>query len=81
VNSAADWGISDPLKVPKTSDVMRKSGIPEEAIHEVVWNNPHAFFATSGRFDVADLDEPPVIDRTLKYEANSILRGEPLKAG
>ena len=81
VNSAADWGISDPLKVPKTSEVMRKSGIPDEAVHEVVWNNPAAFFATSGRFHVADLDEPPVIDRTLKYEANSILRGEPIKAG
>ena len=81
VNSAADWGISDPLKVRKTSEVMRKNGIPDEAVHQVVWNNPAAFFATSGRFHVADLDEPPVIDRSLKYEANSILRGEPIKAG
>lgn len=81
VNSAADWGISDPLKVPKTSEVMRKNGIPEEEVHQVVWVNPASFFATSGRFDVADLDEPPVIDRTAKYEANSILRGEQLKAG
>src|SRR5687768_5026276 len=62
VNSAADWGISDPLKVPKTSEVMRKNGIPEEAVHQVVWNNPATFFAASGRFDVADLDEPSVID-------------------
>ena len=46
VNSAADWGISDPLKVPKTSEVMRSSGISEEAIHQVVWNNPMTFFAT-----------------------------------
>ena len=45
VNSAADWGISDPLKVPKTTEAMRSIGIPEEAIHQVVWNNPVAFFA------------------------------------
>ena len=28
VNSAADWGVSDPLKVPKTASVMRESGSP-----------------------------------------------------
>jgi predicted metal-dependent TIM-barrel fold hydrolase len=78
INSAADWGISDPLKVPKTTEAMRRLGIPEESIHEVVWNNPAAFFAHSGRFDVKDLDEPPTIDRTLKYEQNSVLRGEQL---
>jgi predicted metal-dependent TIM-barrel fold hydrolase len=76
VNSAADWGISDPLKVPKTTDAMRSLGIPEESIHDVVWNNPVAFFSQSGRFDVADLAEPPAIDRSLSYESNSVLRGE-----
>ena len=29
INSAADWGVSDPLKVPKTVALMRESGIPE----------------------------------------------------
>jgi predicted metal-dependent TIM-barrel fold hydrolase len=76
VNSAADWGISDPLKVPKTTDAMRALGIPEESIHEVVWNNPVTFFSQSGRFDVADLAEPPAIDRSLLFESNSVLRGE-----
>jgi uncharacterized protein len=80
VNSAADWGMSDPLKVPKTTDAMRALGIPEEDIHQVVWDNPVAFFSQSGQFDVADLDEPPVIDRSQKYEANSVLRGEPSQA-
>jgi len=80
VNSAADWGISDPLKVPKTTDAMRALGIAEESIHQVVWDNPVAFFSQSGQFDVADLDEPAVIDRTQKYEANSVLRGEPSQA-
>ena len=75
VNSAADWGISDPLKVPKTTDAMRALGIVEESIHQVVWENPVSFFSQSGRFDVADLAEP-VIDRSLLYESNSVLRGE-----
>ena len=56
VNSAADWGISDPLKVPKTIAVMRAQGIAEDAIQQIVWDNPVAFFAQSGRLDVADLD-------------------------
>jgi predicted metal-dependent TIM-barrel fold hydrolase len=76
VNSAADWGISDPLKVPKTIAVMREQGIPDETIHDIVWSNPLAFFAQSGRFDVSDLDATPVIDRTQKFEENSVLRGE-----
>ena len=76
VNSAADWGISDPLKVPKTIDVMRAQGIADDAIQRIVWDNPAAFFAQSGRFNVDDLQARPVIDRSQKFEANSVLRGE-----
>ena len=75
VNSAADWGISDPLKVPKTIDVMRAEGIAEEAIQTIVWNNPIAFFGRSGRFDLGDL-QPTSIDRSKLFESNSVLRGE-----
>jgi hypothetical protein len=75
VNSAADWGISDPLKVPKTIDVMREQGIGDDVIQRIVWDNPLAFFAQSGRFDVSDVDSQPVPDRTQKFESNSVLRG------
>ena len=75
VNSAADWGISDPLKVPKTIDVMRAAGIAEDAIQTIVWNNPIAFFGQSGRFDLGDL-QPASIDRSKLFESNSVLRGE-----
>ena len=78
VNSAADWGISDPLKVPKTVDVMREEGIHDETIRRVVWENPTAFFAQSGRFDVKETGTRPAVDRTQKFEANSVLRGEQL---
>jgi len=80
VNSAADWGISDPLKVPKTVDAMRGAGIPDGTIARIVWDNPMTFFAQSGRFDVADLGSRPAIDRTQRFEANSVLRGEPAQA-
>ena len=76
VNSAADWGISDPLKVPKTIEVMRQQGIDEASIQKIVWDNPVAFFAQSGRLDVSGLEQRPSIDRTQKFETNSVLRGD-----
>jgi predicted metal-dependent TIM-barrel fold hydrolase len=76
VNSAADWGISDPLKVPKTIEVMQAEGIGEDVIQTIVWDNPRAFFGQSGRFEVDDLGAPQTTDRTKLFEANSVLRGE-----
>jgi predicted metal-dependent TIM-barrel fold hydrolase len=80
VNSAADWGISDPLKVPKTIAVMREHGIADADIQKIVWDNPFAFFAQSGRFNLSDADLNPTIDRSQKFETNSVLRGEPARA-
>ena len=79
VNSAADWGISDPLKVPKTIDVMRAHGIGDATIRRIVWDNPVAFFSQSGRLDLADADVRPAIDRSQKFETNSVLRGEQVR--
>ena len=80
VNSAADWGISDPLKVPKTTVAMREAGIGDDVITRIVWDNPSAFFAQSGRLDLVGIDEAPAIDRTRKFEENSVLRGERAQA-
>jgi predicted metal-dependent TIM-barrel fold hydrolase len=77
VNSAADWGISDPLKVPKTVAVMREQGIQDDVIQQIVWDNPAAFFGQSGRFDLSGIEARPSIDRSQKFESNSVLRGEP----
>src|SRR5205814_5137035 len=49
VNSAADWGKSDPLKVPKTASAMSSAGFSAEDVEQVVWRNPVAFFGQSGR--------------------------------
>lgn len=78
INSAADWGISDPLKVPKTIAVMRAQGIADDVIQRIVWDHPVAFFAQSGRLDVDNLTARPAVARTERFETNSVLRGEPL---
>ena len=74
VNSAADWGVSDPLKVPKTRDAMRAAGIGDDALAKIFWANPRAFFAQSGR--LAEIDEPIAIDQRKLHEGNSVLRGQ-----
>lgn len=76
VNSAADWGVSDPLKVPKTVAAMRAAGIDATAIETIVWRNPIAFFAQSGRLDLSEFDAPAAIDQRELFEGNSVLRGQ-----
>jgi predicted metal-dependent TIM-barrel fold hydrolase len=76
INSAADWGISDPLKVPKTIAVMQARGITDDAIETIVWNNPVTFFAQSGKLDVDGLEARPAIDRTQRFNTNTVLRGD-----
>jgi len=76
INSAADWGVSDPLKVPKTAALMRESGISEADIERIVWQNPVAFFSQSGRLDLGPLGDSPAIDQTRLWEGNSVLRGQ-----
>lgn len=76
VNSAADWGVSDPLKVPRTRDAMREAGIAEATLETVFWNNPIAFFVQSRRFDPAELETRPAIDQRQLHEGNSVLRGQ-----
>jgi predicted metal-dependent TIM-barrel fold hydrolase len=76
LNSACDWGKSDPLKVPRTALLMRKKGFPEREIEKVVWDNPVQFFARSGRLDLAEL-ERTVAPAAAQLHGNSILRGAP----
>jgi predicted metal-dependent TIM-barrel fold hydrolase len=72
INSAADWGVSDPLKVPKTAQAMRAAGISEADIETICWHNPVQFFSQSGRLDL----EAPKVDQRELWEGNSVLRGQ-----
>jgi predicted metal-dependent TIM-barrel fold hydrolase len=75
INSAADWGISDPLAVPKTAALMKDSNIPDETIRLVTYQNAISAFAQSGQIDESDFALRDSIDQSVKFEGNSILRG------
>jgi uncharacterized protein len=76
VNSAADWGRSDPLLTRATGDAMLAAGFSEDAVDQVLWRNPVAFFAQSGRLDAAgSLDGPPAAAAEATFAGNSVLRG------
>lgn len=76
VNSACDWGVSDPLSVPKTVALLQEAGVDDAQIEQLVWHNPIDFFAQSGRLDKATLERPPNSDLTQTFEGNSVLRGQ-----
>jgi predicted metal-dependent TIM-barrel fold hydrolase len=76
VNSAADWGVSDPLKVPKTARALSEAGVSAREIETICWKNPVAFFAQSGRFRADELEGALGVDQTRLFEGNSVLRGQ-----
>jgi predicted metal-dependent TIM-barrel fold hydrolase len=71
VNSAADWGNSDPLRTKLTADAMLAAGFTESDGDKVLWQNPVDFYGQSGRLDVSSVDSSP----TALFEGNSVLRG------
>jgi hypothetical protein len=71
VNSAADWGRSDPLSTLRTADAMLAAGFSEDDVDQVLWRNPVEFYGP-GRLI---LDEVPGFDLTATFEGNSVLRG------
>lgn len=52
VNSAADWGPSDPLKTYAVGEAMLAAGFPEDDVDQVLWRNPLAFYGQSGRLQL-----------------------------
>jgi predicted metal-dependent TIM-barrel fold hydrolase len=71
VNSAADWGRSDPLKTRKVGDAMLAAGFSAAEVEAVLWDNPVAFYGQSGRLE---LTEPTAEE---SYAGNSVKRGVP----
>jgi predicted metal-dependent TIM-barrel fold hydrolase len=69
VNSAADWGKSDPLRTYATGQAMLAAGFTEDDVDQVLWRNPVAFYGQSGRLDLDSTQQPET------FEGNSILRG------
>ena len=76
VNSAADWGISDPLAVPKTAQLMLERGIPEAHVTAVCYGNALAVYSQSGEMNEADWLAPEGVDQRQLFDGNSVLRGQ-----
>lgn len=70
VNSAADWGRSDPLLTLRTGEAMLADGFTEDDVDRVLWRNPVEFYGQSGRLDLVDAGTAEAT-----FAGNSILRG------
>ena len=81
VDSSADWGISDPLAVPKTAQLMLERGIPQEQIRAVCYENALAAYGQSGQMQESDWLNPEAIDQRQLFEGNSVLRGQQPQVG
>jgi hypothetical protein len=53
LNSAADWGESDPLAVPKALCELARRGHPERLRQRLGWDNPVAFLSQCPKFRLA----------------------------
>ncbi len=75
VNSACDWGISQPLAVPMTAALMLERGIPVAHIRAVTYDNALAAFGQSGQMREEDWLNAMDVDQREKFNGNTILRG------
>jgi predicted metal-dependent TIM-barrel fold hydrolase len=73
VNSAADWGRSDPLKTYRTGLAMLDAGFTESDVDKVLWQNPVAFYGQSDRLVLDEL--PGFAASSETFAGNSVLRG------
>ncbi|MDI1465032.1 TatD family hydrolase [Catellatospora sp. KI3] len=69
VNSAADWGKSDPLLTLRTGEAMLAAGFTSDDVDRVLWRNPVEFYGQSKRLDLDGISDGAT------YAGNSILRG------
>ncbi|WP_230680303.1 TatD family hydrolase [Pontibacter sp. 172403-2] len=75
VNSSCDWGISDPLSVPKTASLMLERGISEADVRMVCYQNALSAFGQSGQMKESDWLDATTVDQREKFSDNSVLRG------
>lgn len=75
VDSACDWGISDPLGVAKTAKLALERGIHEDQVKLACYSNALAAYGQSGQLSEDDWLNLRAVDQRKLYEGNSILRG------
>ena len=80
VNSSADWGVSDPLAVPKTASLMLQRGIAENDVHLTCYQNALDIYGKSGQMSESDWIDVETIDQRFLFDGNSVLRGQDPKS-
>ncbi len=76
VDSSSDWGVSDPLAVPKTATLMLERGLPAAHVEAACYGNALAAYGQSGQMRAQDWSEPQPLDQSRLFEGNSVLRGQ-----
>jgi hypothetical protein len=76
VDSSADWGISDPLAVPKTAQLMLQRSIPAATVRAVCYQNALSAYSQSGQLQESDWLNSTPIDQRQIFNDNSVLRGQ-----
>jgi hypothetical protein len=81
VDSSADWGVSDPLAVPRTARLMLERGIPLHDVEAACYGNALAAYAPSGQISESHWLAPEPVDQRGLFEGNTVLRGQPPRFG
>lgn len=76
IDSSADWGVSDPLAVPKTARLMLERGIPRADVEAICYGNALLAFGQSGQMKEEHWLSPRPVDQRVLFEGNSVLRGQ-----
>ncbi|MFW5750326.1 MAG: TatD family hydrolase [Planctomycetota bacterium] len=76
VDSSADWGVSDPLAVPKTARLMAERGIDRQRLHILFYANPLAALGRNGELRESDWLAPAGVDQRQEFAGNTVLRGQ-----
>ena len=76
IDSSADWGVSDPLAVPKTANLMLQRGISPESVRMTCYQNALTAYGQSGQIKESDWLKPQSVDQTQLFSGNSVLRGQ-----
>ena len=76
IDSSADWGVSDPLSVPKTAKLMLDKGISNEIVQAVCYHNALEAYAQNGNMKESDWADGVHFDQSILYGGNSVLRGQ-----
>ncbi|HKB84499.1 MAG TPA: TatD family hydrolase [Burkholderiales bacterium] len=81
IDSSADWGVSDPLAVPKTARLMLDRGVAASDVEAICYGNALKAFGQSGQMKEEHWLNPAPIDQRMLFEGNSVLRGQTPRVG